>query len=774
MKRGLPFAILVLLSSIIVLTFYHKVIFFPNDYMFSDSGDGMKNYFTYYYHIKHDTSFIQFEGMNYPYGEHFLFTDCHPLLANTLKGLGKVDPWFVNYSIGIVNFLMILSVFITFLLMYWILITFRINRWFAVLMALGIGMLAPQVFRMEGHLALSYSAAIPITWALLILSRKYIPDRIFLLMLLINNLIWLFIHAYLGMILIAFQFAFLLSLLVIHRKFREELYRYIAMAATIVIPVVFFYFFASITDNHTGRTNNPSGFFLYNAELDDVFLPHHPPLRPLLDMLSAGAIKLQWEAWSYVGMTTTLVFLLVVIVLIKRIFTRKTGGNITAFFEYRLLNVSLISATIVLLFAMAIPFKQFPQLLDAFPIFKQFRATGRFTWVFFFVGTVFGATIMQKIYRSLRKKNKGKAGMIIAALGALFMISEGFAYHQSISASIIRSPNLFRLEMLSGPFQNALDKFDPAGYQAILPLPFFYQGSESFARPGQDETVRASMVVAAYTGLPLLGTNLTRTSIRESKNIVQLVTPNFYEKPIQVDLVDDRPFLIVRTGDAISGYENLIFNKCDTIYQNKSISIYSVSKEQLFNTHSESIIETLKSGKTYSAFDEFLITDSLSFIYYKSFEENEAEHTFRGNGAFQSVKRGKNVLAEFPPGTFDKDKEYHSGIWMYNGYQDALNLWFRYIIEEYDEEKNAWYETIYFPEQAEVIYGNWSLIEGHFQVHDPKNWVYIVTRGKDDSKAQFIADDLFIREKGVDVYRWGDDSTTLFYNNHHLEIFSQP
>ncbi|MBK6965486.1 MAG: hypothetical protein IPH20_16550 [Bacteroidales bacterium] len=61
-------------------------------------------------------------------------------------------------------------------------------------------------------------------------------------------------------------------------------------------------------------------------------------------------------------------------------------------------------------------------------------------------------------------------------------------------------------------------------------MPFFYQGSESYSRPRSEESARASMVFALHSGIPLVCANLTRTSIQESKNIVQLVSPDFYKR----------------------------------------------------------------------------------------------------------------------------------------------------------------------------------------------------------------------------------------------------
>ncbi len=284
-----------------MFSFYGKVIIHPDSYLFSREGDGIKNYFTYAYHIKHDSSYINFEGMNYPYGEHFLYTDCHPVMAVVLKSLSSVCDFFSAHSIGILNFFMILSVFLTFFVCYFLLKEFNINNWLSLLFSIGITVLSPQIFRLGGHFALSYSMAIPLSWLLLVKSLKNADKPLYAIMLFLNNLFWIFIHAYLGIIIFFFLILIITGKYISDIKKRAGMANYLRNLSAIILPVIFFYFFTVITDTHTGRTDNPSGFFLYNAEPDDVFLPHHPPLRPLLDDLTGNIIKQRMGSMELCG-----------------------------------------------------------------------------------------------------------------------------------------------------------------------------------------------------------------------------------------------------------------------------------------------------------------------------------------------------------------------------------------------------------------------------------------------------------------------------------------
>jgi hypothetical protein len=770
-KKYWPFCLLVLVSVSFIFFFYGKPLLHPDDYFFNDRGDAIKNYFTLADYVKHNGSLTNFEGMNYPYGEHILYTDCHPVIAVLLKSLASGFPCFSDHSIGILNFLMIISVFLTFFACYFLLKEFGVNRWLSLLFSIGMTLLAPQIFRLGGHFALSYSVAIPLSWLLLVKSLKNKGKQVFPAILFFNNLFWLFIHAYLGVIIFSFQVLISIIHYFSDRERRKKTAQYLIILAAIILPVIAFNLFAGLTDTHSGRTGNPSGFFLYNAEPDDVFLPHHPPLRPLLDEITGHVINQEWEAWSYVGLSTTVLFIILIGLLVIRIF--KKGKTILpdSSFNDKILNISLLAAFIVLLFAMAFPLRQFPVLADIFPVIKQFRATGRFAWPFYFISLVFAAKVMQDIYQRSAIKGKNVSGISLCLVVGLFNITEGVFYHVEVSRSIVKSANLFNKELLPVSYSSAIKTVNSWDYQAIIALPFYYQGSETYSRPRNDNSVRASLVISYHTGIPVVCADLTRTSVEESKKIVQIVSPGFYKKKIQSDLPDNRPFLVIRTKDPLTGYEEDIFRRCTPVHVDEDISLYSVTREELCRNTGHEIYDNYQSVRpTLRGFRGFEMTKDSSFLYYDSFEGSRSAKPFRGNGGFESLKKGKNILAEFQPGTFAPGKDYQVSIWMYNGMKDALNDWFRLIIEEYDEDENSFLTTACFPEQSEVINGDWSLVEISFRISDPRNKIFIVTKGKDDSKGPFYADDLLIRENGADVYRLNQSRDTLFFNNHEIII----
>lgn len=768
MSKKAAFITLVIAASVFLFSFYGDVISSPNEYLFGNTGDGLKNYYTYIHHIKNDSSYMEFSGMNYPYGEHFLYTDCHPILANTFKYLSTSIPYFETNAIGILNFLLISSIFLTFLAVYFLLLKYKLKPWISILFSISITLLAPQIFRIDGHYALSYSLAIPLSWLLLV--RQQENKKFATLLLFLNNLFWMFIHAYLGIIVLFFLAAIIGVQTIAKSTTKRTLLQFLKLSSAILVPILFFFTFSKLTDNHTNRTDNPSGFFLYNAELDDVFIPHHGEIRPLLNQWTNNAIKLKWEAWSYVGIANTLLTIFVLLLALFSIFVKKKRKNLIWFFKSKDLNIVLIASFVVLLFAMAIPFRQFPSLIDHIPILKHFRATGRFTWPFYFSLTIFFAFIFNQLFVLSKGKNKTVISILIVVITGIH-IWEAIPYHQEISAKITQTPNLFKYESLPTHYQEALSSIDSKDYQAILPIPFYYLGSESYDRPLQEKAVQSSILMSYHSGLPNFSAALTRTSITESKNIVQLMSPNYYTKKIEQDIPNEKPILIVRTNENITTNEKNILDQAELIYKHPELELYRLEKSHLFkNNASQAYNNYLQQKPNLFTRNGLSVNDSSGFYYYQNFDKQSSSITYRGSGSYSGVKKGKNTFTEFPPSTFKKNQEYELRFWMYNGEKDALNLWFQLIVEEYDAETDQWHTTSFFPSSAEVIDDDWSLVSGTFSIKNPNNDVYITSKGKENSKTNLHADDLLIFEKGMEIYSYDEKNKVLLHNNHKIKL----
>ncbi|MCF6185323.1 MAG: hypothetical protein L3J56_12020, partial [Bacteroidales bacterium] len=431
MKKKIGFILIFFISLFFIIFYYGKILESPNSYLFNPKGDGIKNYYTYAYHNANDTSIINFAGLNYPYGENFLYTDCHPIFTAIIKTAKPYFPELIKYQIGIINFLMIFSLLITAVLVWFILVKYKVNPVYAVLPALGIMIMQPQLFRMLGHLALSYSFFIPLIWLLLL---KYLENNKKLLWSVIISIyiIFLFfIHGYLGMIAAVFLLSFYLFHIIDNFKSTYKnkiLYLYIFIQS--VIPLIFFRLFIAFTDTHVGRTDNPWGFFIARADFDTIFIAHHKPLNPLWYKIIN--LHQTWEGWAYIGIASIIA---IIIFLISSFIKSRKNKKFTLnedFFPDKIFKYIFFASILTLLYSMALPFRAGLRFIvdDWIPIIKQFRAVGRFAWIFYYVITIWSSIYFYKKAKKLLSKNKKISAYILFALPVLYII-EGISYHET-------------------------------------------------------------------------------------------------------------------------------------------------------------------------------------------------------------------------------------------------------------------------------------------------------------------------------------------------------
>ena len=656
-------------SLLFVSFFYGNILIHPNSYLFSSDGDAMKNYYTYAYFIKNNVSNTNFEGMNFPYGENYLYTDCQPVLASSLKAIAHIFPGISDYSIGIINFLMIISMIVTVLLLYFIFIELKIKRLLAALSALAIMVLSPQIFRMTGHLALSYSCFIPLTIYLLLKfenSNFKIKYGVFLL---ISNLFWLFIHAYLGVIAITLILTYTFVKFIGEKisKLNIDLRNYVIVLSTIILPLITYIVFLKLTDVHTGRTTNPWGIFVYYADFSTIFLPNHQPLNPIVKYFIPKFTQ-HWEGWAYIGVISIISFVFYIVKCWQKTRKNKKLMIDTYWLDNRQLRNLLFASIIVMLFSILFPFRLgLEGLLKYLEIIKQFRAIGRFAWVFYFVIAIVSVYFTNKLFYNYLGKGKKILAWTILILVPVVIFYEGIYYHPEVSSNITRTANLFDRNQLDGSLQDGLRLIDARKYQAVIPLPFYYIGSENYGKEGNNAIYRLAIILSYHLKLPIMASYLTRTSIWESKNLMQLFSDNFYKKAIEDDLTDNRPFLVVYDHSALSGNESYFLNKSRVVFESPDYTILEIAKKALFeNTASEEVkayeakVQNLMSKKG------FMVGDTSKYFYYNGFEDSKSDVSFRGKGALNSWMKDYTLPVKIMPGELKKDQVYTVRFWMYN------------------------------------------------------------------------------------------------------------
>ena len=213
-RKYLPHLLLFLGTFAIIFLSIPDLITSPNDFLLISEGDGLKSYYVFDYQLKHRASFNHFSGLNYPFGENYLFTDGFPALQYVIQPFSFLHP----YSVGIIHLTIVMGFLLTTYFIFKILQFYTKNNWVSILGALSLFALQPQFYRLFGHLSMSYSCFIPLAWYFLIRFMHDEKKLKWTLLLFISTTIWYFTHGYLGLMLTVF----LAGVLIFQPKIRKH------------------------------------------------------------------------------------------------------------------------------------------------------------------------------------------------------------------------------------------------------------------------------------------------------------------------------------------------------------------------------------------------------------------------------------------------------------------------------------------------------------------------------------------------------------------------
>ena len=769
-KSKLSDALLVsIITFIVLLFFYGRVILSPNSYLLCNSGDGLKTYFVYQYHIDNDSTYNNTSAINYPYGEIHIFTDGETLFANTFKILKSVLPSLAEYSIGFLNLLMILSSCICAVFLFLILRKFEVSKITSMAGSVLISMLSPQLLRYLGHPSLSYTFIIPMIWYFQLQffenSNWKNTLKIFLLLFLSP-----FIHTYYILICGLFLFLNWTIYLLLKKNIRLFVKSLQHIVVQTALPILLFQAYVSLIDNHIDRSDEPLGLLNYTTSFSSIFTPNQGPFKPFFNSLSNLSDE-QWEGFSYIG---TAVLLLLLVSIIIHVLSKL---RITGIAPSKLpipLKCAIIASLIILVYSFGYPFKWNLSFVNNYLfLLKQFRALGRFSWVFYYVISVYAVWFIHSLQKYFYAEKKKYLYYAICSVFISIQGIEAFTYHKFLSEKIGNKSNQFNHDLLDINYKNALGAIISNKYQAIIPLPYFHVGSESQTRVAPDSTMKAAMLLSYYSRIPLLASSSARCSMKESKKLMQLFGPSYIYKVAQNDFNSHKPFLVLYAKDELLEDEHALLEKSKKIFSNDHLELYELEFDDLFvNTELEEIRKFENRRDSLFTNGEFLTTNNSNEIYYDDFEELKSDTALLSNGAKKGKIKDYLTLLESRKFEPKVGIEYIASFWHYNK-GTFINSGMA-IVEQVNSfgHENKWIANSNLSTSANIV-EDWSLIELKFTLKEKGNSISIFTHGDEKIEKITYRDNLLIRPANVDVYKIIVEKNgkieKLFFNNYLLE-----
>ena len=754
-KNWIAITLLIVITATILVFLFKPVLQHPNSYLYSTSGDAIKSYYNFAYYLKYDSG-VRHDGINYPYGDHLQYINSHPLYVQILKFIDKSIYPIANYGVAILNLSMIISFLLAVPFLFLILRKFALPRWYALIISLVILFLTPQFDRIHGHFEMVYAFFLPLYWYLLIRWKEGSRTVLWSILLVLAGLVGGFTSAYYAAFFTIFLLGVLIVDVVLHRKDLASYWKTgLILLLIALLPIIIVKGLVSVTDWVSDRPDNPWGFFVFHATPLSVFLPFISPLKMLIG--DYVHMNFQWEGRAYVGFPATLLAISFCLYLLYKLVTwKKVEWRL--FFPNKQLNIYLVAAFLVLLFSMAFPFKYgFAFLLELLPPVKQFRALGRFAWIFYYVFTVYTAYYLYTLFRQLKIKGFYLLSMVIFLIMLTFwVIDAGINIKRSMKGIL---NNNDKLESFDDEYLSRFGKanLNPDQFQAIFFLPFAGTSGDKLMHERGLTAFTDAMKCSYHTGIPLIQSFSPRLSFTHALSSIQLLADSSIYKT-RLDDMNNKPVLLVSSKQQLNNREARIKSMARDFWEDDYITL-SILPVKAFNTgysgwlqHAEEIRDSLTcEGNICSDTDPEL-------VYYNGFENSSSDITFSGSGAIYK-KQGE---AEILNHVFEVDSvawKSEISFWMFidsrtdNMPQPVLYVW--------DEKGQLLVKTKFENRELHNVYSQWARLSADVDFEKGKRYQLVVT-GK-----YITIDDLLIKPVNANVLVITAD--TELFNNYQLK-----
>lgn len=721
--------LLFICSFSIYFTYLNHIFLNANSVLSSSTLDSIKNYYTFIYHIKNDDSLLHFSGLNYPFGEHIVYTDGQPLFTFIFRLL----PFTHQHLIGIAHGLILLSFIVTPLIINKLFLRTGTDKFSSFFVALAIALLSPQLWRLDGHFALCYNYFIPLTALFLV---KFLQEKknTTLLFMFVHNTLLFLIHPYLGFGASLFCLITLLIFYLLNFDGRSVFKQLTQSLFVGALPVLLFKLFMILTDLHKNRTVEPHGIDILVASISSVFVASFGPFQNLLKNLITSASP-DYEGFAYIGLFSNI--LIVGCVLVIPFSLRKLS------FKKEVFSLFLSSLTL-LLFSFGLHTQLFETLGIQLSALNQFRALGRFAWFFYYMLPLFLISILYPIFKGwMLEKHPLLNFRILAVLFFACNLFEANFIFKNHSQTFFKDRNIFNKKLLNAEEIKIIKSIHDKNPQAIVTLPAYFLGSEVYSRFGGSMEMIPSMLYSYHARQPIVGTFLSRTSITETEDGVELF--NSYKKNRKLmSLINNQLFFVIRTKEPILPDEDRFFKKVKLFYQNDSLSFGYINKRD--------ILKLSISKNTFSVYENMLNNADSSNVIYIRFENRKPflpssikdyEKPFELDS--NQLKSGKYVVSF----RYYFTKKTHRGV--------SCDL----IVTKINKKENVWWKLAPI-RTLSGFYNGFALFEYPFEFEKENKYEFII---KGSLNETYRISDFIIRPFNKDVLTRTKRGDTLSVNS---------
>lgn len=746
---------------------WREWIYLPSHYVVEPYGDGIKSYLVPLYHIRFDSLYNHFEGMNFPFGENVVASDGLATLSFPVKWLYKNGVDVTIYWPKILHFALLIS----FLMGIFFLCKSGVLLGLPILLsgfiALTVAFLSPQLLRMEAHLGLAHLAFIPgLIFYWLSYSKKPFFKTLFPILFL--TFIAAGIHFYYVAFILSFSLIFAGTWYLFPGKKPPIPVFFMHLSGAVLIPFILLYFWVNGGEQPLDRCPQPWGFFQFNAVPGGLLFSPDVPFWRWFDL---NVFSLHWEnfadieRYNYLGLSFLffsgiLLFILLIPsqrTLFFQSFTKNDFGVVALF----------LSALILLLISFGLPFSinGMEEFLSWTGPFRQFRSVGRFSWVFYYAIHLILAI---SIYRFFKGK---RISFLIWGSYFSLMTIDLIHYHRRLNFGLDLIP-----ELEAERKQSFLTGIHADKFQSILTIPYYNLGSDQFWIEPEGFMLQKSLLLSSKTGLPTNSAMLTRTSRSQTFQQLQWVTETYRYPVILETLPGRKPFLLMvdkylLEKESGKQYEHLL-KYAALLHEEERLALYSLP----FNAFSKLIksknkeVNNLASTIEIKQLNTYYSKEKIPFVFQNWNIEKKSLSIYDGTGS-KKVSLNKNEII-------------FNGIMPNNGLPGKwmLSLWINIkenkrsttqftITEKSTSGQN--YKEIYPAQNFIKVFDSngWALAEIPWTLHEVASRLIVKVNNPDIPNEYLFIDELLIKpESGILIKK---DRHFVWINNRRYPILKE-
>ncbi|MBX2890682.1 MAG: hypothetical protein KF734_07125 [Saprospiraceae bacterium] len=789
----------------------------PNAYMLCESPDGLKNYMTSAWHVAHDSSYVHYGGMSYPFGEHVLFTDNQPIISAAMQWWSAKVSDISGRTTGIMNVIVAISLLFGAGVLFLLLRKLHLPVWYAGLVSLGMLFLSPQNNRIDGHFALAHTWVLPLLLLLLCryeerYSRRYQSLQI-------GFLVWFAaqLHFYYFGISALFLGLYTLVQLCFDPSWRNLRVRLSHLVVMVILPFVLLNIWIRWSDFATDRPSSPYGFTSFIGYWEGVFLPYPEfPFYQWLDKNIVPIRRIDFESRAYIGIAAFAFTLWAVFFRRFRLFEPSWEKAAYHRTHKRYLSGIFITSFVLLIFACGFPFaiEGLEWIADYFGPLRQFRGLGRFNWAFFYVINVVmfyvvwnysarfkgffknektakkavEADLTEKLPAANKDANETSAESTaptgqtkadatipfsrhfrwgIALLPLALLLYEARVFQQI--KRIPLNPNYGQRDMAIAdcPW---LAEVDFSAYQALMPLPYYHVGSENIWLDIDGFHFRRMLTTAFHSGVPDMGVFMSRTSVGRTIKSVQFSLEPLESPQLLDELPDNRPIALMinptQWEQVQARYPHLL-EPAVMVKEYEGMKIMSLIPDSVrvwAKNHSLAVSAEMDNSASHTVGKDWKSDQAQGWFYHQSYDSlSTTTHFFQGKGAYQG-NMGDTAWVwnnTMPAGN------YHISLWIY--VKQDMGMTHEMKIFQHSRadghEINFRHEGLRF--YLKSIVEGWALFDLEFTVHEDNSDVRIFLQ-KRGVFEPFFLDEVLIRQKDFNLYR--REPGWVSKNNYWLKI----